>query len=137
MRMSGIPHRLGNYPESLGKPPQAISHFFTAWAAIKNAVFGGRPLAYLAWILMVVVLAWIFAPPGRPVYLLLAIVTLSLGVEFVICMLDGADGGRHLTLFSFLLDLLFCCDVVFAAQTCKERRYGTLAFIKSKFISTK
>ena len=62
--------------------------------------------------------------------------TLSLVVEFAICMLDGADGGRHLTLFSFLLDLLACCDVVFAVYV-SDLRYGTLAFIRSKFISTK
>ena len=48
--------------------------------------------------------------------LLLTIMTLSLAVEFAISMLDGADGGRHLTLFSLLLDLLVCCDVVFAAR---------------------
>jgi hypothetical protein len=116
MRMSGVPHRLGNYEESEGKPPQAISHFFTVWAALKNAIFGGRPAAWLAYILLVIALAWTLAPPGRPMRMVLAIVTLSLAVEFAICMLDGADGGRHLTLFSFLLDLLVCCDVVFAVR---------------------
>ena len=60
--------------------------------------------------------AWILAPPVPSMRLLLAIVTLSLIVEFALCMLDGADGGRHLTLFSALLDLLFCCDVVLAAR---------------------
>jgi hypothetical protein len=115
IRMSGTPHRLGNYDESRGKPPQSISHFFTVWASLKNAVFGGRPLVYLAYILSVIVLAWILAPPGLPMHLLLAIVTLALAVEFAICMLDGADGGRHLTLFGLLLDLLVCCDVAFAA----------------------
>ena len=136
IRMSGVPHRLGNYEESLGKPPQSISHFLTIWAAVKDAIFGDRPLVYLAYIVIVIAMAWILAPRGRPMRMLLAIVTLSLAVEFAICMLDGADGGRHLTLFSYLLDLLFCADVVFA-QTCNERRYGTLGFIRSKFISTK
>lgn len=114
IRMSGVPHRLSNYEESLGKPPQAVSHCFTVWAALKDALFGGRPLAYLAFILLVVLCAWILAPPGPPVRLLLALVTLALAVEFAICMLDGADGGRHLTLFGFLLDLLVCCDAAFA-----------------------
>jgi hypothetical protein len=116
MRMSGVAHRLGNYDEAQGKPPQSISHFFTLWAAVKSAIFGDRPLAYLAYILTLIVLAWILAPPGWRLRLLLAIITLSLAAEFAICMLDGADGGRHLTLFSALLDLLFCCDLVFAAR---------------------
>jgi hypothetical protein len=115
IRMAGVPHRLGNYPQSLGKPPQTISHFFTMWAAAKNAIFGGRPVAWLIYILIVIGAAWTLAPSYTPARALLAIVTLSLAIEFAICMLDGADGGRHLTLFSFLLDLLFCCDVVFAA----------------------
>ena len=116
MKMSGIPHRLGNYEESLGKPPQTLSHFFTIWAAIKDAMFGDRPLVYLAYILIVIASAWLLAPPGWPMRILLAIVSLSLAAEFAICMLDGADGGRHLTLFSYLLDLLVCCDVAFAAR---------------------
>ncbi len=116
IRMSGVPHRLGNYEQALGRPPQTISHFFTVWAAVKNALFGGRPVAYLVYILAVIALAWALAPPGKPMRMLLSIVTLSLAVEFAICMLDGADGGRHLTLFSFLLDLLVCCDVVFAVS---------------------
>ena len=116
IRMSGVPHRLGNYEEATAKPPQAISHFFTVWAALKGAIFGDRPLVYLMYILTVIALAWILAPPAQNMRLLLAIVTISLAVEFAICMLDGADGGRHLTLFIFLLDLLVCCNVAFAVQ---------------------
>lgn len=116
IRMSGVPHKLANYGEAEGKPPQAISHFFTIWAAIKDAVFGARPLIYAGYILVVIAGAWILAPPGRPWLLLLGIVTVSLAAEFTICMLDGADGGRHLTIFSFLLDLLVCCDIVFAVR---------------------
>ncbi len=115
IRMSGVAHQLGNYEESLGKPPQSISHFFTIWASLKNATFGGRPVLYLAYILTVITLAWILSPAGPPTRLLLTMVTLALAVEFAICMLDGADGGRHLTLFGLLLDLLVCCDIVFAA----------------------
>jgi hypothetical protein len=116
MKMAGIPHRLGNYEESTGKPPQSISHFFTVWATIRNAIVGDRPPIYLTYILTVIALAWILAPPIPRMRLLIALVTLALAGEFVICMLDGADGGRHLTVFSYLLDLLFCCDVVFALR---------------------
>jgi hypothetical protein len=116
IRMSGVPHRLGNYEESLGKPPQSISHFFTLWAAIKEAIFGARPLLYLAYIVIVIAAAWFLAPPDRGMKLLLSIVTVSLIFEFAICMLDGADGGRHLTLFSLLLDLLFCFNVGLAIR---------------------
>jgi hypothetical protein len=116
IRMSGVPHKLGNYPETLGKPPQTISHFLTIWASIKDALFGARPVFYAAFIVAVIAIGWILAPPGRPMQLLLAIVTLSLAGEFVISMMDGADGGRHLFLFTYLLDLLVCADAVFAIR---------------------
>ena len=129
MRMSGVAHRLGNYDEAQGKPPQSISHFFTLWAAMKNAIFGDRPLIYLAYIVTVIALAWILAPPGWRMRTLLEIVTLSLAAEFAICMLDGADGGRHLTLFNALLDLLFCCDIVFAARRCLKPAATSMASV--------
>lgn len=116
MRMSGASHRLGNYPESLRRPPQTVSHFFTVWAAVKAAIFGDRPLAYAAFILAVIALAWKLAPRGYAMNCLLATVTAALAVEFAICMLDGADGGRHLTIFSYLLDLLVCANAVFALR---------------------
>ncbi len=116
IRMSGVAHRLGNYEETQGKPPQTLSHFFTIWPAIKDGVLGARPLLYLAYILTVIAFAWILAPRARPMQMLLAMMTLSLAVEFAICMLDGADGGRHLTIFNALLDFLVCCDIVFAAN---------------------
>jgi hypothetical protein len=78
-------------------------------------VFGARPVLYAAWIVAVIAFAWISAPPGWRMCLLLAILTVALAAEFAICMLDGADGGRHLTLFNALLDFLVCCDAVFAA----------------------
>ena len=116
IRQGGVAQRLGNYPETLGKPPQTISHFLTVWASIKDAIFGARPLLYAEFIIAVIAMAWILAPPGRPMQLLLAIVTLSLAGEFVISMMDGADGGRHLLLFTYLLDLLVCADAVFAIR---------------------
>ncbi len=116
IRMAGVPHRLSNYEESEGKPPQAISHFFTLWPALKDALFDARPILYGLWIIAVIVFAWTFAPPEPRLYMLLAIITTALAAEFAICMLDGADGGRHLTLFNALLDFLVCCDVVLAAR---------------------
>jgi hypothetical protein len=116
IRMAGVPHRLSNYEESQGRPPQAISHFFTLWPALKNAAFGARPILYGLWILAVIAIAWILAPRDGRMRLLLAIFTTALAVEFSICMLDGADGGRHLTLFNALLDFLVCCDVVLGAR---------------------
>jgi hypothetical protein len=116
IKMAGVPNRLGNYDEEQHKPPQSISHFFTLWAAIKNAIFGDRPLIYAAYIIAVIAMAWLLAPSGRPMRTLLLIVTLSLAAEFAVCMLDGADGGRHLTIFSALLDFLFCCGVIFALK---------------------
>lgn len=111
IRMAGVPHRLSNYEESVGKPPQAISHFFTVWPAIKDAVFGARPLAWLVWILFVISAGWALAPPDWRFRALLTSVKLALVAEFAIAMLDGADGGRHLTIFCLLLDLVFCFDV--------------------------
>ena len=68
------------------------------------------------WFLVVFVLVWLFGPPDQRMRLLLAIMTAALAAEFSICMLDGADGGRHLTLFNALLDFLVCCDAVLAAR---------------------
>jgi hypothetical protein len=116
IRMAGVPHRLSNYEESEGKPPQAISHFFTLWPALKNAAFGARPIVYAMWIVAVIAAAWLLAPPDPRLRLLLAILTVAMAAEFSICMLDGADGGRHLTLFNALLDFLVCCDAVFVAR---------------------
>ena len=124
IRMSGVPHRLGNYTEAQGAPPQAISHFVTVWAAIKDVVFGDRPIVYLAYILLTIIAAWMLAPPDRHMRLLLAMITLALAAEFAVCMLDGADGGRHLTIFSYLLDLLTCADIVFAACRFKPQTFN-------------
>ena len=120
IRMAGNPHRLGNYEFAAGVPPQTISHFFTLWASAKNAVMGARPLTYLAYLLLLIAAAWILAP--SPLRWILAAVTVSLAVEFAIAMLDGADGGRHLMLFNFLLDLLFCLDATLGFRRLYVRR---------------
>ena len=82
IRMAGVPHRLSNYEESQGRAPQAISHFFTLWPALKNAVFGARPILYALWILSVIVMAWMLAPPDPRMRLLLVFLLVLLVVVF-------------------------------------------------------
>jgi hypothetical protein len=109
-------HRLGNYEESTGKKPQALSNFFCVWPVVKHAIISGRPRVFLAWIVAVIAVAWALAPRSAGMRVLLAFITASLVVAWMIGMLDGLDGGRHLTVFNFLLDLVVCADVAFAVR---------------------
>lgn len=113
MKTGATEHRLGNYEQSVGKPPQSLSHFLGVWPAMKYAVISGRPFVYLGWILAVIGAAWAFAPRIPRMRILLTAFTGCLAVAWAIPMLDGLDAGRHLTIFNFLLDLLVCADIAF------------------------
>ena len=89
MKTGAIEHRLGNYEQSVGKPPQALSHFLGVWPAIKHAVISGRPIVYLAWILCVIGAGWALAPDIPRIRILLATCTACLVVAWAIPMLDG------------------------------------------------
>jgi hypothetical protein len=112
MKTGTIEHRLGNYEQSAGKPPQSLSHFLGVWPAVEHTVISGRPLAYLAWIFAVVGAGWALAPRIPRILILLAAYSACLVVAWAIPMLDGLDAGRHLTIFNFLLDLFVCADVM-------------------------
>jgi hypothetical protein len=116
MKTGAIEHRLGNYEKSVGKPPQALSHFLGVWPAAKHAVISGRPFVYLAWIIAVIGAAWALAPPVPRIRILLLTFTACLAVAWAIPMLDGLDAGRHLAIFNFLLDLLVCAEVGMLVQ---------------------
>lgn len=111
MKTGNLEHRLGNYEKSVGKPPQALSHFLGVWPAIKHGIISGRPFVYLAWIIAVIGAAWALAPPVPRMRILLLVFTACLAVAWAIPMLDGLDAGRHLAIFNFLLDLLVCGEV--------------------------
>jgi hypothetical protein len=114
MKTGALAHRLGNYEKETGKPPQALSHFFCFWPAVKHAAIAGRPRLYLAFILALVAAAWALAPrvPGmRP---LLGTVTAMLAVSILMVMTDGIDSGRHLMIFNYILDLVAAAVAVFA-----------------------
>jgi hypothetical protein len=116
MMTGQVEHRLGNYERSTGKPPQALSQFFCVLPVIKYAFVAGRPRTYLAYILVVIGLLWILAPPVERIKPLLGFVTGSLALAFLVSMLDGVEGGRHLIIFNFILDLVLCADIGLAAQ---------------------
>jgi hypothetical protein len=114
MKTGAIEHRLGNYEASAGKPPQTLSQFFCIWQAFKTAIIGGRPVVYLIYIFVAVGAAWVLAPPLARLHVLLGIFTAMIVLTFAIAMLDGVDGGKHLMIFGYLLDLMVCADVTFA-----------------------
>ena len=114
MKTGALAHRLGNYERETGKPPQALSHFFCFWPAVKHAVIAGRPRLYLAYILGLVAAAWLLAPGVPGMRALLATFTAMLAVSLMMVMTDGVESGRHLMIFNYLLDLLAAAVAVFA-----------------------
>jgi hypothetical protein len=114
MKIGATEYRLGNYERSTVRTPQTLSQFFTWWPFVRRQLFAYRPIFYLVWICAVISLLWTLAPPVERIRVFIAIVTVSLAVEFAVAMLSGADGGRHLTIFNYLLDLALCCDISFA-----------------------
>lgn len=114
MKAGSTEYRLGNYERSTVRSPQTLSQFFTWWPSVRSRLFAYRPILYLVWICAVIALLWTLAPPVERFRLLIAIVTVSLAAEFAVAMLSGADGGRHLTIFNYLLDLALCSDISFA-----------------------
>lgn len=116
MKTGTTEHRLANYQQSTGKPPQSLSYFFCAWPFLKHSLIANRPFVYLAYIVGATALLWVFAPRVERMPLVPGMVTAVLAVEWGICMLDGADGGRHLLVFNYLLDLVVCADLIFASR---------------------
>jgi hypothetical protein len=115
MKTGAIEHRLGNYEASAGKRPQTLSQFFCIWQSLKTAIIGGRPVVYLIYIFVVVGASWILAPRVARMRILLSILTATIVLSFAVAMLDGVDAGKHLMIFGYLVDLMVCADVTFAA----------------------
>ncbi len=111
-----IDYRLSNYDRSAGKPPGALSESFAWWSMAKHALIADRPFVYLTYILVAVLPAWLLAPSLKRLSVLLTLVTLALGMEWAVSLLDGLDANRHLTVFNYLLDLFVCADIVLAAS---------------------
>ena len=108
MKIGEKEYRLGNYERSTGKPPQSLSHFFGLWPAIKHALISGHPRRFLAYILAVTAGAWLLAPRRPGMHWFLGIVTTMLVLSFGMILAEGTDGGRHLQMFNYLLDLMVC-----------------------------
>jgi hypothetical protein len=127
MKTGAREHRLGNYEYGAGKPPQALSYFFAMWPAAKYRLIAGRPLVYLAYMVVVFALFWLWSPKVRGMRLWCGIITLGAAAEWAVSLMDGGDAGRHLVLYNLVLDLVLCCVVVFAVWRVRRGRKGASA----------
>jgi hypothetical protein len=122
LKFGGSVSRLGNYERSTGKPPESVSHFFGLWPALKGSVVGGHPLRYLVYILAMIAAMWLLAPRRPGMRWFLGTITAMMVVSFAVVMTDGLDGGRHLQMFNYLLDLVVCGVAAFIAERIARRR---------------
>jgi hypothetical protein len=122
MKIGEREYRLGNYERRTGKPPESVSHFFGMWPALKHGVIGGYPRRYFAYILAVIAAAWLLAPRWPGMRWFLGIVTAMLVLSFAVPLADGLDGGRHLQMFNYLLDLVVCGVAALTAERIAQRR---------------
>ena len=107
MQIGARQYRLGNYEKSVGKPPEAQSHFLDLWSDSKAAVFGNRPMLYACYAAGLLAALWILSVRAR-VTALAAIWTAMVALAAVLVMFDGVDTGRHLFLFNAMLDMTAC-----------------------------
>ena len=114
MRVGDRLYRLGNFTLASGQPPEAQSYFLDIWTSFKVALFGGRPLLYLVYILSLsaafVTMAW---KRGFKTCIWLASLV---ALEAAVGMSDGVDHGRHLFLLNTLLDIMAVALVALMGQ---------------------
>jgi len=113
MKVGEREYRLGNYARSAGRPPEAQSRFLDSWSQLKGAIFGNRPVLYLAYGIGLVVALWamVLRQPAnlRPrVATLVCTLAGMLALAAVIVIFDGVENGRHLFLFNAILDITVC-----------------------------
>jgi hypothetical protein len=107
MQIGARQYRLGNFEKSLGRPPEAQSHFFDFWGDLKVAVFGNRPVLYGCYAAALLAALWILSLRAR-VTAIAATWTTMVALAAVLVMFDGVDTGRHLFLFNAMLDMTAC-----------------------------
>jgi len=107
MQIATRQYRLGNYEKSVGKPPEAQSHFFDFWSGLKAAVFGNRPLLYGCYSAGLLTALWTLSRRARRTAIA-AIWSVMVALAAVLVMFDGVDTGRHLFLFNAMLDMTAC-----------------------------
>jgi hypothetical protein len=107
MQIGTRQYRLGNYEKSVGKPPEAQSHFFDSWSDLKARVFGNRPVLYGFYAAGLLAALWVLSMRARLVAIA-AIWTPMVVLAAVLVMFDGVDTGRHLFLFNAMLDMTAC-----------------------------
>jgi hypothetical protein len=107
MQIGTREYRLGNYEKSVGKPPEAQSHFFDFWSDSKAAVFGNRPVLYGCYAVALLAALWILSMRAHRTAIA-AVWTAMVALAAVLVMFDGVDTGRHLFLFNAMLDMTAC-----------------------------
>jgi hypothetical protein len=107
MQIGTRQYRLGNYEKSVGKAPEAQSHFFDFCGVLKAMVFGNRPVLYGFYAAGLLAALWVLSMRARLVAIA-AIWTAMVMLAAVLVMFDGVDTGRHLFLFNAMLDMTAC-----------------------------
>lgn len=112
MKIGDRAYRLGQYEPGAGRAPEQQSEFFTPFSRLKRTLLGGRPWAYLTYIVGLLALLWTGAyrnTRNRPRALVgVSVWTALLPAAFGPAFFDAVDTGRHLLLFNALLDLGVC-----------------------------
>jgi hypothetical protein len=104
--------RMGNYDRKAGKPPYAQSRAFSAWSAIKQAVFDTHGIRYGIYCAgACLLLPFTLLRRGgkqRQIWMASALVLIAMaGMTLLIgCLADGVDYLRHLFLFNACVDLM-------------------------------
>jgi hypothetical protein len=92
----------GNFTQTAGKPPSALSHSFAVLSDTRRALFENRPLLYAAYLLAIGV-ALLALTRGSIAALVLVAMA---GLEFFLsAFADVMETSRHLFLFRALMDL--------------------------------
>jgi hypothetical protein len=116
MKIGDAEYRLGNYERSAGHPPSRQSRFLCWWSEAKSAALARRPLAYLAYVLLLVAGTW-FAADRQPACDRAAARVGALCLTTMLpaiagpAFLDAVDTGRHLLMFNAVLDIFACALV--------------------------
>jgi hypothetical protein len=107
MQIGPRQYRLGNYEISVGKAPEAQSHFFDFWTDLKATAFGNRPVLYGCYAAVLLAALWMLCMRAR-LAAVAAIWTSMVVLAAVLVLFDGVDTGRHLFLFNAMLDMTAC-----------------------------
>lgn len=121
--------RIGNYPQSAGKPPYTQATAFSAWSSLKRWTFAEHTWRYGLYCLLAVALPpWLLARrvrKRREEWVAAGVCLSSMAVLMLLigCLGDVLDSLRHLFLFNAMLDVLV---LAFAGSVLMTARAGCI-----------